>query len=927
MAKNSQVSTYANGLLKLSIEWSDPEEQPDSVRYPLIELWRYDAYNTDNYGGRWNAYLNPDPFGSGAWENQSFGSGSGWRRLDYWNPRTYQKQHSSYTAKFSVSTNASFGTQNWNTGTFVTVGKVYPSKTFTIPAKWHSTITFDANGGSNAPSDTLTKWYGETGPAIPSQQPTRSGFIFKGWSADQSAVYASFDPEDTYSVEPTSAVDNIVLYAVWQVADVTVIFDDNSGSGGPGNTIATYGQPMRTITSLPTRTGYQFDGYWLNDVKYYNADGTSARICDQTAAFTLTAHWTANTYYVKFNANGGSGSMTNQTMTYDVPASLKVNGYEPPTSYRFSGWSLTTNGALLIGPVENLTAENGATVVVYARWELSNPEAYHFKSGSWEDVSGGRVFSWTMGGTSTIGATFRLKWTDRNETDGTFDIKESDEGEWEGVIEYALNVKSDDNSLEFSYKHEDDWYTRSISLTGTRNLRPYNSMTNNSWTDFSIECIDPNEHTDEWSFGMFIGRIKSIGKPTITRNAKSMTITYAAPSTAIRGYPDSVTFSYALDGEDVDFSAIDENTVGVLSIDTRWNPLVAPIAPDEQTRDEQLESTKLHNTIQMSSIRCPLPPTISSVEESTDTVSVTLNDGFGSIPATGTVDLGNESGTGNMGEPIVLQYKDYAPTLMKASAVRSKSNMRSADGGDYIYCIANGLYYQITGSVQIWFSVQQVTPKEGSVYSWTIDTPPSDGRIAVASVSNSITVDLLCTSAAIERSFQKARSRLMPTSVPVIDGKPATEVSFTPSSGGAPWLVDDEYRYDYYLYLGGKQVGALLHTDSDTSFKGFKLISPSETLLYIKTRDMDGNEAQSDSYVYAWSQPDVGIFVYKEEDNPDILIDNCLLEGMGKAIYCSAYCMVDIIDTDILIAQDGEGKVYEIESNGTVRESLNRWKR
>ena len=58
-----------------------------------------------------------------------------------------------------------------------------------------------------------------------------------------------------------------------------------------GSVDAVYGQPLQSITP-PGKDGYIFDGYYDDkDVKYYNADGTGARVWDKSGDATLHAKW------------------------------------------------------------------------------------------------------------------------------------------------------------------------------------------------------------------------------------------------------------------------------------------------------------------------------------------------------------------------------------------------------------------------------------------------------------------------------------------------------------------------------------------------------------------------------------------------------------------------------------------------------------
>ncbi len=121
----------------------------------------------------------------------------------------------------------------------------------------------------------------------------------------------------------------------------------------------------------PTRTGYTFGG-WYEDSSfstpvtyipaYFNID------------ITLYAKWTANTYTVVYNANGGSGSMSDQSFTYDGQQNLSANTFTYPGKL-FDGWNTAANGSGTSysdgQSVPNVTATNGARVTLYAQWKTA----------------------------------------------------------------------------------------------------------------------------------------------------------------------------------------------------------------------------------------------------------------------------------------------------------------------------------------------------------------------------------------------------------------------------------------------------------------------------------------------------------------------------------------------------------------------------
>ena len=103
---------------------------------------------------------------------------------------------------------------------------------------------------------------------------------------------------------------------------------------------------------------------------------SSAHIWDKDTIddTTLYARWSPNTYYVAFDKNGGdSGTMSNQTFTYDVAQNLRTNAYGR-TGYRFAKWQNSSGTTFFenMESVTNLTATHNATVTLYAVWNANS---------------------------------------------------------------------------------------------------------------------------------------------------------------------------------------------------------------------------------------------------------------------------------------------------------------------------------------------------------------------------------------------------------------------------------------------------------------------------------------------------------------------------------------------------------------------------
>jgi uncharacterized repeat protein (TIGR02543 family) len=224
-------------------------------------------------------------------------------------------------------------------------------------------VTFNSNGGQAVAGQQIAPGGKITQPA----SPARPGYVFAGWYSDSSLATA-------WNFDQSVSSDNITLYAKWQYVTYTVILDPQGGSDGTPSVSANYGAAMPPATA-PAKTGYIFGGYYdavSGGARYYDSAMAGVRVWDKMEDATLYARWTAVTYTVAYNANGGSGITAPGSHTYDEPAPLTANGFSR-AGYTFAGWALAPGGPAAYSDgetVENLSDTQGATVTLYAVWEI-----------------------------------------------------------------------------------------------------------------------------------------------------------------------------------------------------------------------------------------------------------------------------------------------------------------------------------------------------------------------------------------------------------------------------------------------------------------------------------------------------------------------------------------------------------------------------
>lgn len=252
------------------------------------------------------------------------------------------------------------------------------------------TITYNANGGTGAPANTTdtlisTSAYNPNASRavhLSSTVPTRSDYLFLGWSTSPSAVSPTYQPGTSY----TFIFGTTNLYAVWsQTAQYTLTLEGPMLEGTTATLSASGYSPITmtsadgmnsksvtvspgtavTLTASSTVTGYTFDGWVVMQ------NGTVIeRIQQTTYSFTATdnrsfwATYEANTYTATFNANGGTPAESTKSVTYgEQYGTLPTPTY---SNHVFNGWWTAQTGGTQIRATDTVTIT--ANTTFYAHW-------------------------------------------------------------------------------------------------------------------------------------------------------------------------------------------------------------------------------------------------------------------------------------------------------------------------------------------------------------------------------------------------------------------------------------------------------------------------------------------------------------------------------------------------------------------------------
>ena len=194
----------------------------------------------------------------------------------------------------------------------------------------------------------------------------------------------------------------------------TITLDPNGG------TLPEYSLVAGAALPIPTKTGYTFAGW-------YEKEDLSGDPVTEIPSYAVGdkqywAKWTANTYTVTFEANGGTGSMDDQTFTYGEEKALTENTFTR-TGYTFAGWNTQADGnGTSYADGEELSLTDNLTL--YALWTINTYKITAQVANGCEgmgEVIGGCTYKYgtTVTLTATANSGYRfVEWED-GETSAT----------------------------------------------------------------------------------------------------------------------------------------------------------------------------------------------------------------------------------------------------------------------------------------------------------------------------------------------------------------------------------------------------------------------------------------------------------------------------------------------------------------------------
>ena len=398
----------------------------DTTVSATVEVWYWSKYGTSDSVNTF--YFDDTTSSSGSATtsrgkvsiNVTVNSGGGWSTSNQAKIYTYTQ---SYTRGTSASTRYLFA--KLTTIETISGGQVLANTSISIPAKPVSKYYLDLNGYLNGSYGNNISGFGTADIYI-------NGSLVAN---DVSDYYTQWAKGTTYQIVPSAVSgytylgvssgalsgtigDANVSVALSYGANYTVTFNANGGTSTISSRTVTWGSGNYNVINgyIPTLAGYTFAGWYTaasGGTQVYNSSGVcvngtgywNGNVWVYGGGATLYAHWTANTYTVTFNANGGSCSTASKTVTYN-----STYGTLPtPTRSGFTFWGWNTSSTSSSSFITSSTTYTRTSdVTLYAVWKVTvkvdaaGGTYYQSNSGTWQQITSTRSHEIPLGSSQVL---------------------------------------------------------------------------------------------------------------------------------------------------------------------------------------------------------------------------------------------------------------------------------------------------------------------------------------------------------------------------------------------------------------------------------------------------------------------------------------------------------------------------------------------
>ena len=229
-------------------------------------------------------------------------------------------------------------------------------------------VVFNSNDGTSMTSEQIFTYDEEQ--SLKSNTYTKEGFKFKEWNTKADGTGTKYTNEQ--NVKNLATEDNAIinLYAIWDDQEYSITLDANDGKFEDNKTtivIENWENSKLESLEIPTRNGYTFKGYYTEKTGGTSLESYIAEAGIDQDGLVFYAQWEINKYTLKFNANGGTGTMDDQEFVHDTLQRITKNTYIKE-GFKFKEWNTKADGTGTTYTNEN-EIKLSDNLTLYAIWE------------------------------------------------------------------------------------------------------------------------------------------------------------------------------------------------------------------------------------------------------------------------------------------------------------------------------------------------------------------------------------------------------------------------------------------------------------------------------------------------------------------------------------------------------------------------------
>lgn len=237
------------------------------------------------------------------------------------------------------------------------------------------TVTVDPNGGTGTAKSYVGAFsedqtYGRGSVDVYIEDPGYTRKVYESTGANEKKDGTGTKHQYPFTLQTSS---NKTIYAQWKFNGLKISYHANGGKGTMSDTAIAKGDTTTLTSNSFTRAGFTFNG-WNTKSDGKGTSYSNAQSVTPDSNLDLYAQWKGIPYTIKFDANTGTGSMSDESLVYGTAKAISKNTFTKK-SYAFAGWNTKPDGKGTEyadrQEVSDLST-SGQTITLYAQWRKAD---------------------------------------------------------------------------------------------------------------------------------------------------------------------------------------------------------------------------------------------------------------------------------------------------------------------------------------------------------------------------------------------------------------------------------------------------------------------------------------------------------------------------------------------------------------------------